>query len=146
MRTRRILFRNLGEEKFEEVTAKVGSALQRPMVGRGAAYGDFDNDGDLDLVDHRQQWASAAAAQRQRKSERHAAGKDRWHAIESRWHRRKSHAHDEHGRTPVPHGEDWFKLFVAKRTAAHLRPGKTGSRQDSEPRDCLAQRAERHAF
>lgn len=43
------LFRNRGSQ-FEEVTAKLGEALQQPIVGRGAAYADIDNDGDLDLV------------------------------------------------------------------------------------------------
>ena len=44
------LFHNKGKKKFEEVTAKLGRALNRAIVGRGAAYGDFDNDGDLDLL------------------------------------------------------------------------------------------------
>src|SRR4029078_12428130 len=44
------LFRNLGKKKFEEETNKLGRALPQAIVGRGAAYGDFDNDGDLDLL------------------------------------------------------------------------------------------------
>jgi len=44
------VFHNQGKNKFEDVTAKLGPALQQPVVGRGAAYLDFDNDGDLDLL------------------------------------------------------------------------------------------------
>lgn len=45
-----LLFHNEGKGKFEDVSDKVGSALRQAIVGRGAAYLDFDNDGDLDLV------------------------------------------------------------------------------------------------
>jgi enediyne biosynthesis protein E4 len=45
-----LLFHNKGNGKFDDVTDRVGSALRQPVVGRGAAYLDFDNDGDLDLV------------------------------------------------------------------------------------------------
>jgi enediyne biosynthesis protein E4 len=45
-----LLFRNRGKGKFDDVSEKVGSALRQAIVGRGAAYLDFDNDGDLDLV------------------------------------------------------------------------------------------------
>jgi hypothetical protein len=44
------LFRNLGKKKFEDVSTRAGAALTAPVVGRGAAYGDYDNDGDLDLL------------------------------------------------------------------------------------------------
>ena len=44
------LFRNLGSRKFEAVSRQVGPAFQEASVGRGAAYGDYDLDGDLDLL------------------------------------------------------------------------------------------------
>lgn len=47
---RPLLFENMGNGKFKDVSNDVGPAFREPMVGRGAAYGDIDNNGDLDLV------------------------------------------------------------------------------------------------
>ena len=45
-----LLFRNLGNHKFDNVSGQVGPDFARPMVARGAAYADFDQDGDLDIL------------------------------------------------------------------------------------------------
>lgn len=44
------LFRNQGAGRFEEVTDQAGAAFEPSEVSRGAAFGDLDNDGDLDVV------------------------------------------------------------------------------------------------
>jgi len=46
----RQLFRNLGNNRFEDITSRAESALRPLEVGRGAAFGDVDNDGDADVV------------------------------------------------------------------------------------------------
>ncbi|MEM7479812.1 MAG: CRTAC1 family protein [Acidobacteriota bacterium] len=44
------LFRNLGNGRFEDLSAAAGEDLLRSEVSRGAAFGDLDNDGDPDAV------------------------------------------------------------------------------------------------
>ena len=44
------LFLNEGGGKFRDVARQLGGGFETPIVGRGLAYGDFDRDGDLDLL------------------------------------------------------------------------------------------------
>ena len=50
MHQRKLLFRNLRDGRFEDVSARAGAAFGSTDVGRGAAFGDIDNDGDQDVV------------------------------------------------------------------------------------------------
>lgn len=50
MKTPRIVFHNLGKNKFEELIDEAGPGVAAPHTGRGCAFGDFDNDGDVDMV------------------------------------------------------------------------------------------------
>ena len=47
---RKLLYRNLRNGRFEDVSIKAGPALNTPSAARGCAFGDFDNDGDIDLL------------------------------------------------------------------------------------------------
>ena len=47
---RKILYRNRGDGRFEDVSLKAGPGIERADVSRGCAFGDVDNDGDLDVI------------------------------------------------------------------------------------------------
>ncbi len=50
MATPRMIFRNLGGGRFEELTEAAGSGIAAEHCSRGCAFGDFDNDGDMDVL------------------------------------------------------------------------------------------------
>lgn len=47
---RKLLYRNLRNGKFEDVSMQAGTGISAPTASRGCAFGDFDNDGDVDFV------------------------------------------------------------------------------------------------
>lgn len=49
-KTPRVIFRNLGGGKFEELIGQAGPGIEALHSSRGCAFGDFDNDGDVDIL------------------------------------------------------------------------------------------------
>ena len=46
----KVLYHNLGNGRFADTSDKVGEAVKKPNASRGAAFGDYDNDGDIDIL------------------------------------------------------------------------------------------------
>ena len=44
------VYRNLGDGTFEDVSERLGPDIQIPQPARGAAFGDIENDGDIDVL------------------------------------------------------------------------------------------------
>ena len=49
-KTPRLIFRNLGDGRFEELIEEAGPGISDLHASRGCAFGDFDNDGDVDVL------------------------------------------------------------------------------------------------
>lgn len=45
-----LMYRNMGKGEFDKVSESLGPDFMRPIVGRGLATADYDNDGDIDIV------------------------------------------------------------------------------------------------
>jgi enediyne biosynthesis protein E4 len=50
LKTPRVIFRNLGTGKFEELVDQGSPGISKAHCSRGCAFGDFDNDGDVDIL------------------------------------------------------------------------------------------------
>jgi hypothetical protein len=46
----RVLYQNLRNSRFEDVSSRAGACITTPSTSRGCAFGDFDNDGNVDIV------------------------------------------------------------------------------------------------
>ena len=46
----RLVYKNLGQGKFKDVSSEMGPGIAERFSSRGAAFGDFDNDGDMDAL------------------------------------------------------------------------------------------------
>jgi enediyne biosynthesis protein E4 len=47
---RKVLYQNQRNGNFKDITEKIGGAILEPTASRGCAFGDYDNDGDIDVV------------------------------------------------------------------------------------------------
>src|SRR6266481_4459929 len=46
----KLLYKNLRNGRFDDVSLQAGPGITVPVASRGCAFGDFDNDGDIDVV------------------------------------------------------------------------------------------------
>jgi enediyne biosynthesis protein E4 len=49
-KNQRLVYRNLGGKRFEDVSSNMGNGILERYSSRGAAFGDYDNDGDVDVL------------------------------------------------------------------------------------------------
>jgi hypothetical protein len=49
-RERKVAYYNLGNGKFEDISLELGPGITEQVAARGCAFGDFDNDGDIDIL------------------------------------------------------------------------------------------------
>ena len=131
------LFLNDGQGKFHDVAGEIGGGFTHPKVGRGLAYGDFDRDGDLDLL----MTTNNGPAYLFRNDQLGGNKSIRIRLVGTKSNRDAIGARVRifHGESqPVAHGQGRIELSVAIRTSSDFRSGET--RQNRSAGDRLAKR------
>ena len=117
-RQRKQLFRNLGTSGFRMSPTKSAAALLLEKSSRGAAFGDYDNDGDIDVLVVNMDDRPTLL-----RNDTHGGG--HWITLAARRHeeqprrdRREGHASTAGGRTQIGGGAQRRQLSVAQRSRA----------------------------
>ena len=66
----RLVYKNLGNGRFKDVSAEMGPGITEQFSSRGAAFGDYDNDGDMDVAGAEHERPAVPASQRWRQRAR----------------------------------------------------------------------------
>ena len=117
-----LLFRNLGKGKFENVSR--GASAPRSagrIVARGAAYADYDHDGDLDVLITTNHGPAYLFRNDGGNRNNWICVRTRGVEVEPRRHRRGRAGAERLGQA-VEHGAQRVELLLAERSGADVRP------------------------
>ena len=136
----KLLYRNLGNGRFADVSAASGAAIGEANLGRGCAFGDFDNDGDIDIIINNLDGPPTLLRNDGGNRTILARREMHRHQIQSLGDRRARH---RRLRRPPPdrRGDERLQLLLPARSPPPLRPERRD--QGRSPRCVVAVRCER---
>ena len=130
---RKVVYRNLRNGRFEDITERLGAPVVEPRAGRGAAFGDLDNDGDIDVAVnnvHDTPNLYRLDARRRTSWTRARAGR---HQIQSQRHRRPR-PHRRWRRDAGSRSSRRWQLLLAERLSRSRRPRRGDAMERVEVR------------